>query len=199
MTRATEFYGMDADELVHRLVEARRELLNLRFQLATGQLDNVAQIKNVRRDVARVLTVLREMEIAEAEGIAFEPPAVKPAQIEAQRRDEERAALVTSEPDEEVLPEDEEDFLEEDDEDFGPDEDLSEDEEPLELDEADELEEPDEFEEAEDVELETSEVEAEEPGAARRPRLRRSRRSDEGEPAPTRTRRRSRRDTDEER
>ncbi len=91
MTRVAEFYAMDPDELENRLVEARRELLNLRFQLATGQLDNVAQLKNVRRDVARVLTVLREMEIAATEGVEFEAPAPRPARIRAQRRDQEAA------------------------------------------------------------------------------------------------------------
>jgi large subunit ribosomal protein L29 len=87
MTRAAEFYAMDPDELESRLVEARRELLNLRFQLATGQLDNVAQLKGVRRDVARVLTILREMEIAQTEGVEFEAPVPQPARIRAQRRD----------------------------------------------------------------------------------------------------------------
>jgi large subunit ribosomal protein L29 len=91
MTRAAEFYAMDPDELASRLVETRRELLNLRFQLATGQLDNVSQLKSVRRDVARVLTVLREMEIASTEGVEFEAPAPQPARVRAQRRDREVA------------------------------------------------------------------------------------------------------------
>jgi large subunit ribosomal protein L29 len=109
MTRVAEFYAMDGDELESRLVEARRELLNLRFQLATGQLDNVAQIKNIRRDVARVLTVLREMEIAEAEGIEFAAPAVKPERVRAQRRDEETAvaAFAAAESDEVELADEE--------------------------------------------------------------------------------------------
>jgi large subunit ribosomal protein L29 len=89
MTRASEFYAMDPEELENRLVESRRELLNLRFQLATGQLDNVAQIKTIRRDVARVMTVLRAIEIAEAEGITFEAPAPNPERVRAQRRDAE--------------------------------------------------------------------------------------------------------------
>jgi len=97
MTRASEFYEMDPDELENRLVEARRELLNLRFQLATGQLDNVAQIKGVRHDVARVLTVLREMEIAESEGVKFEAPAPQPARVRAQRRDREVAEELKAE------------------------------------------------------------------------------------------------------
>ena len=97
MTRASEFYEMDPDELENRLVEARRELLNLRFQLATGQLDNVAQIKGVRHDVARVLTVLREMEIAVSEGVEFEAPAPQPARVRAQRRDREVAEELKAE------------------------------------------------------------------------------------------------------
>jgi large subunit ribosomal protein L29 len=97
MTRAAEFYAMDPDELASRLVETRRELLNLRFQLATGQLDNVAQLKSVRRDVARVLTVLREMEIASTEGVVFEAPAAQPARVRAQRRDREVEALEAQE------------------------------------------------------------------------------------------------------
>jgi large subunit ribosomal protein L29 len=54
-------------ELVERLGESRRELFNLRFQLATGQLDNSARLGMVRRDIARLATFLREREIAAAE------------------------------------------------------------------------------------------------------------------------------------
>jgi len=54
-------------ELLERLGEARRELFNLRFQLATGQLDNSARLGEVRRDIARLSTFLREREIAAAE------------------------------------------------------------------------------------------------------------------------------------
>ena len=55
------------NEMVERLSEARRELFNLRFQLATGQLDNSARLGMVRRDIARLSTFLREREIAAAE------------------------------------------------------------------------------------------------------------------------------------
>jgi large subunit ribosomal protein L29 len=68
MVTASELVVMDPDELVSRLDESRKELFNLRFQLATGQLDNGARIGQVRRDVARILTVLRAREIEEAEG-----------------------------------------------------------------------------------------------------------------------------------
>ena len=53
--------------MLERLSEARRELFNLRFQLATGQLDNSARLGAVRRDIARLATFMREREIAAAE------------------------------------------------------------------------------------------------------------------------------------
>ena len=54
-------------ELVDRLGEARRELFNMRFQLATGQLDNSSRLSAVRKDIARLSTFLREREIVAAE------------------------------------------------------------------------------------------------------------------------------------
>ncbi len=68
MPTATELRELEDDELETRLVEYRRETLNLRFQLATGQLDNYSRLNEARRNVARVLTVLRDREIALAEG-----------------------------------------------------------------------------------------------------------------------------------
>ena len=73
MASATDLALLDGDELSTRLGDARRELFNLRFQLATGQLDNPARIGQVRHDVARMLTVLREREILEAEGAYVQP------------------------------------------------------------------------------------------------------------------------------
>jgi len=70
MPSAAELRELDDDELQDRLGEYRKELLSLRFQLATGQLDNPARVGQVRRDVARVMTLLRDREIAEAEGRA---------------------------------------------------------------------------------------------------------------------------------
>jgi large subunit ribosomal protein L29 len=79
MPTATELRELDEDELETRLAEYRRELLNLRFQLATGQLDNISRISEVKKDVARVLTILRDRDIAEAEGREAGPvPAVAP-------------------------------------------------------------------------------------------------------------------------
>jgi len=51
------------DELVLRLRDAKEELFNLRFQVATGQLDNNRRLQTVRRDIARIYTVMREREL----------------------------------------------------------------------------------------------------------------------------------------
>ena len=73
MASASDLAQLDGDELATRLGDARRELFNLRFQLATGQLDNPSRVGQVRHDVARILTVLRAREILEAEGAYVAP------------------------------------------------------------------------------------------------------------------------------
>lgn len=67
--RVAELRLLGDNELVERLSDARRELFNLRFQLATGQLDNSARLGEVRRDIARLSTFLREREISAAEAV----------------------------------------------------------------------------------------------------------------------------------
>jgi large subunit ribosomal protein L29 len=67
MAKMQDLTEMGVDELEHGLADAKAELFNLRFQLVTGKLDNYARIGQLRRDVARYMTVLREREIAEAE------------------------------------------------------------------------------------------------------------------------------------
>jgi large subunit ribosomal protein L29 len=67
MGKGAELRDHDEAELETRLAEAKQELFNLRFQIVTGQLDNSARIRTVRRDIARILTVLREKEIEAAE------------------------------------------------------------------------------------------------------------------------------------
>ena len=67
MSKAADLRETDEAELESRLTEAKQELFNLRFQIVTGQLDNSARIQTVRRDIARILTVLREKEIEAAE------------------------------------------------------------------------------------------------------------------------------------
>ena len=64
---AQELRELNDAELVQRLAEAKEEHFNLRIQSATGQLDNSSRLGQVRRDVARLNTLLREREIAAAE------------------------------------------------------------------------------------------------------------------------------------
>ena len=66
-TNVQELRFLETEELENRLNETRQELFNLRFQLVTGALDNTSRINYVRRQVARIETLLREREIAEAE------------------------------------------------------------------------------------------------------------------------------------
>jgi large subunit ribosomal protein L29 len=58
--KVAEVRELDVEELQQRVVQARRELFNLRFQHATGQLENTGQIKEVRKNIARFLTVLNQ-------------------------------------------------------------------------------------------------------------------------------------------
>ena len=90
MATAAEISEYDTEELETRLSETRRELFNLRFQLATGQLDNFSQLGHVKKDVARMMTELRAREIAEAEGLA---EADIPAHQAAARQRSEDEAL----------------------------------------------------------------------------------------------------------
>jgi large subunit ribosomal protein L29 len=60
--RARELRDLTDDELEHRLAETRQELFNLRFQGATGALENTARLKLAKREIARILTIRNERE-----------------------------------------------------------------------------------------------------------------------------------------
>ena len=62
-TPANELRELTGEELVARAREAKAELFNLRFQMATGQLDNNRRLRTVRHDIARIYTVMREREL----------------------------------------------------------------------------------------------------------------------------------------
>ena len=63
LTTAAELRALSFDDLAEKLRESKEELFNLRFQAATGQLDNHGRLRTVRRDIARVYTVVREREL----------------------------------------------------------------------------------------------------------------------------------------
>jgi large subunit ribosomal protein L29 len=71
-TAASELRELTDDELVLRLREAKEELFNLRFQMATGQMDNNRRLRTVRHDIARIYTVMREREL----GLSVSPDAI---------------------------------------------------------------------------------------------------------------------------
>jgi large subunit ribosomal protein L29 len=63
LMKVNEIRQMTDQELNRELLDLKNELFNLRFQLATGQLDNPMRIKTVRKDIARVKTIIREREL----------------------------------------------------------------------------------------------------------------------------------------
>ena len=71
-SKSSELREMHDEALLIRLAEEKQTLFNLRFQNATGQLDNVARFKEVRREIARIRTIMRAREIAAAEALAKE-------------------------------------------------------------------------------------------------------------------------------
>ena len=62
-TPAYELRELNSEELTTRLREAKEELFNLRFQMATGQLTHNRRLRTVKRDIARIYTVIREREL----------------------------------------------------------------------------------------------------------------------------------------
>lgn len=62
--KASEIRELSPDDLQAKLKEARAELFNLRFQMATSQLDNTARVKQVKKDIARILTEMRARELS---------------------------------------------------------------------------------------------------------------------------------------
>ncbi len=62
-TTASEMRELNDEELVLRLRESKEELFNLRFQMATGQMDNNRRLRTVRHEIARIYTVMREREL----------------------------------------------------------------------------------------------------------------------------------------
>jgi large subunit ribosomal protein L29 len=62
-TKASELRELGNEELLGKLREAKEELFNLRFQAATGQLENHGRLRAVRKDIARIYTLLHEREL----------------------------------------------------------------------------------------------------------------------------------------
>ena len=95
-TALSELREMDDDELVTRLVEARQELFNFRFQHVTGQLDNYSRLGQVRKEIARINTLLRQREIAAAEAEETAAAPAAPAEESPAADDARRARVLGS-------------------------------------------------------------------------------------------------------
>ncbi len=63
MIKASEIRDMDADQIKEKLGELKKELFNLRFQNDVGQLENTATLSSVRKDIARLYTISKEMNV----------------------------------------------------------------------------------------------------------------------------------------
>jgi large subunit ribosomal protein L29 len=75
--KASELTELNDEELAKELAQAKEELFNLRFQNVTGQLDNSNRLGEVRRDIARIFTVMRERELAGGPVARTAPPATE--------------------------------------------------------------------------------------------------------------------------
>jgi large subunit ribosomal protein L29 len=82
--------GFDDERLVEELRKAKEELFNLRFQSATGQLESHGRLKAVRRDIARIYTIMRENELGI--GVAPEPAAPAVSQEKASKKSKKEAS-----------------------------------------------------------------------------------------------------------
>lgn len=119
----SELLAMDQTELEDKLAESRKELFNLRFQKATGQLDNTARIGHVKKEVARILTLLRQQELG------IEEPEIDLVPLVTARATTPRRGRRSVEVDEGGAEEPEEAEADEDEEDVDEGEDVDEDEE----------------------------------------------------------------------
>ena len=84
----TELDSFENERLAEELKKAKAELFNLRFQSATGQLENHGRVRQVKRDIARIYTVLREREL----GIRATPVAAAPAKKSKKKAEAAEAA-----------------------------------------------------------------------------------------------------------
>ena len=79
MTKVAEFLDKSQDQLADELVKLKKEQFNLRFQRASGQLENTARIRVVRHDIARVMTILNQRGGSAASALAGKAPPDKAA------------------------------------------------------------------------------------------------------------------------
>jgi large subunit ribosomal protein L29 len=84
---AADLRTLDEAELVTKLRESKEELFNLRFQAATGQLESHGRLRAVRRDIARIYTVMRERELGIVQIVEDEPETIDAETSDAETED----------------------------------------------------------------------------------------------------------------
>ena len=89
----TELDSFEDERLAEELKKAKAELFNLRFQSATGQLESHGRVRQVKRDIARIYTVLREREL----GIRATPAAAEPKAKKSSKKTEQAEAAAETE------------------------------------------------------------------------------------------------------
>jgi large subunit ribosomal protein L29 len=89
-TKVSELRELNDEELVVKLREAKEELFRLRFQAATGQLENNSRLKAVRKDIARVYTLMRERELGIETVVVVEESAAAEAADQAEAVEDAR-------------------------------------------------------------------------------------------------------------
>lgn len=102
--RVNEFRELGSEDLQTRLDEVKEEFFNLRFQNATGQLENYKQLGQIKRDIARIETVIKERAL----GIEIEPKDLPPPKPRKQKGEEEEEEVVSESADELPVEEEEE-------------------------------------------------------------------------------------------
>ena len=98
--------GFDKDRLVEELRKAKEELFNLRFQSATGQLEGHGRLRSVKRDIARIYTVLRERELGIRPEVVAPVEEAKPEKVEKPKKAKKARASDESSVDTEASEED---------------------------------------------------------------------------------------------
>ncbi|GAB3517938.1 50S ribosomal protein L29 [Arthrobacter monumenti] len=88
---SSQLDGFDKDRLVEELRKSKEELFNLRFQSATGQLESHGRLKSVKRDIARIYTVLRERELGIRPDVVAPVEEVKSAKADTKKSTKKKA------------------------------------------------------------------------------------------------------------
>ena len=89
--KAHEVRGMSPDQLSDELVKLKKEQFNLRFQAASGQLENTARVRQIRRDIARIRTIARQQQAADEPAPKVKAPAGTRAKTQTKAKTKAKA------------------------------------------------------------------------------------------------------------